>query len=110
MNRIKESYIECALWSSIGKDGEPIEGILSEEARIEMETDVDKFMLLLEKENIDRSEWTDEELGHDFWLSRNGHGTGFWDRGKSGGDILHKLAKSFGEVYLYEDSGFIYHD
>jgi hypothetical protein len=21
-----------------------------------------------------------EQAGHDFWLTRNGHGTGFWDR------------------------------
>ena len=22
-----------------------------------------------------------EQSGHDFWLTRNGHGAGFWDRG-----------------------------
>jgi len=21
-----------------------------------------------------------EQIGHDFWLTRNGHGSGFWDR------------------------------
>lgn len=42
------------------------------------------------------------EFGHDFWLTRNGHGTGFWDRGH--GDIGKKLsdmAKVYGSVYLY---------
>lgn len=43
--------------------------------------------------------------GHDFWLTRNGHGAGFWDRtelDKGGiGDKLTELAKSFGEVYPY---------
>ena len=24
---------------------------------------------------------SDEQLGHDLWLSRNGHGAGFFDRG-----------------------------
>lgn len=25
--------------------------------------------------------YTPEQAGQDFWLTRNGHGTGFWDRG-----------------------------
>lgn len=24
--------------------------------------------------------WTPWQAGHDFWLTRNGHGAGFWDR------------------------------
>jgi hypothetical protein len=24
--------------------------------------------------------WTDGQAGHDFFLTRNGHGAGFWDR------------------------------
>lgn len=38
--------------------------------------------------------------GHDFWLTRNGHGSGFWDRDEStyngNGDKLTKIAKKFG--------------
>jgi hypothetical protein len=51
--------------------------------------------------------------GHDFWLTRNGHGAGFWDRtplekGKLG-DELTKLCKAFGESDLYwGDDGGIY--
>lgn len=50
------------------------------------------------------------QMGHDFWLSRQGHGAGFFDR-KLGalGDKLHLIAKSFGEVYTYQgDDGLIY--
>jgi hypothetical protein len=51
--------------------------------------------------------------GHDFWLTRNGHGAGFWDRtplDKGGlGDALSKVAKGFGESDLYwGDDGGIY--
>lgn len=49
--------------------------------------------------------------GHDFWLTRNGHGVGFWDRGydKEVGDALTKASESFGEVDLYVgDDGRIY--
>lgn len=45
--------------------------------------------------------------GHDFWLTRNHHGSGFLDRGLGQvGDILTAAAKSFGEVNLYVDDDF----
>lgn len=46
-----------------------------------------------------------EQAGHDFWLTRNGHGAGFWDGDWSEGDntfiadLLTKVAESFGEAY-----------
>jgi hypothetical protein len=51
------------------------------------------------------------QIGHDFWLTRNGHGAGFWD-----GDYpepyaaeLTRLSKSFGSCDLYVgDDGKIY--
>jgi hypothetical protein len=49
--------------------------------------------------------------GHDFWLTRNGHGAGFWD-GELGdiGDRLTEASKAFGEVCLTVcDDGEIYH-
>lgn len=53
-----------------------------------------------------------EQAGHDFWLTRNGHGTGFWDRdddvyGEGNGNQLTELCgydKMFAEVNL-ESSG-----
>lgn len=38
--------------------------------------------------------------GHDFWLTRNGHGAGFWDRGMPGtlGRELSDAAKTHGGV------------
>lgn len=52
------------------------------------------------------------QAGHDFWLTRNGHGAGFWDRGHGQqGDDLHKWAKSYGEANLtVGDDGLVYHD
>ena len=45
--------------------------------------------------------------GHDFWLTRNGHGTGFWDRtddvyGPGNGEVLTQLAEKAGEAETYE--------
>jgi hypothetical protein len=56
-------------------------------------------------------EWsTDEQNGHDFWLTRNGHGAGFWDRGYGElGKRLTDAAHVWGSVDLYVgDDGKIY--
>lgn len=43
-----------------------------------------------------------EQMGHDFALTRNGHGTGFWDRGLGElGDALTELTKPYGESELF---------
>ena len=54
--------------------------------------------------------------GHDFWLTRNHHGAGFWSRGYEGrigeasiGDYLTQKAHEFGEVSLVVgDDGKLY--
>jgi hypothetical protein len=43
-----------------------------------------------------------ECAGHDFWLTRHGHGVGFWDRGLGElGERLSKASKTYSEVDLY---------
>lgn len=40
--------------------------------------------------------------GHDFSLTRNGHGAGFWDRGYGeSGELLSKACKPYGSVDVY---------
>ena len=53
---------------------------------------------------------TEEALGNDFWLTRNRHGAGFWDRGlEQLGDDLSFWADTFSTVDLYlGDDGLIY--
>ena len=51
------------------------------------------------------------QAGHDFWLTRNGHGAGFWDGDwpDRTGHRLSEAAKSYGEYHLYVgDDGKIY--
>lgn len=66
--------------------------------------------------------YSPERAGHDFWLTRNGHGAGFWSReftnddGESDRDIGDELAatcghrgKAFGEVWAtFGDDGKVY--
>lgn len=43
------------------------------------------------------------QAGHDFWLTRNGHGAGFWDGDwpEPHGEALCGVAESFPDVSLY---------
>lgn len=45
------------------------------------------------------------QAGHDFWLTRNGHGAGFWDGDwPKYGDMFTKWAQGYGEAYAqFED-------
>lgn len=45
----------------------------------------------------------DSQNGHDFWLTRNWHGAGFWDRGYDVtiGELITQKAHAFGEVFVY---------
>jgi hypothetical protein len=84
---------------------------ISDETLKQMEADCKKFRELagdlMSSETCLREsgEWNCEDLGaHDFWLTRNGHGTGFWDGGRWADEVMDKLteiAESFPEVDLY---------
>ncbi|WP_066904598.1 hypothetical protein [Mycolicibacterium houstonense] len=53
-----------------------------------------------------RNEVVSAYLGHDFYLTREGHGAGFWDRGLGElGDYLTKIAKSYGSAATLWDNG-----
>jgi len=91
---------------------------IAPEARKAMEKDCEKFIAenetaLGDYEEIIGShpEYSEsEKAGHDFWLTRNGHGAGFWDRGiGETGDKLTEASTGFGEVDLYVgDDGKLY--
>lgn len=49
--------------------------------------------------------------GHDFWLTRNGHGAGFWDGDWPGeeGERMDATSKAFGACEIYAgDDGLLY--
>src|SRR5271157_4060533 len=123
LDAFTRAYIEAALWSTVDDLDEPLDqnydaGDIDSETLAEMATDCRKF----QAENAadlalyDSPQWTAAELGgHDFWLTRNGHGCGFWDRNgilpEDAGERLTAAAEKYGEVYLYVgDDGLIYGD
>ncbi len=112
MTTFAEGYITCALWSSTDEDGEPLDNGWNELAsttREEMEADCHDF----EESNAELlAKWyelgeSEERAGHDFWLTRVGHGAGFWDRfyedqpGTKLGKALTEAAKAYGSCDLY---------
>ena len=118
-------YITCALWSSTGDDDQPLdsthdESDLAGETLQAMKDACAKFMADNEKDldayaqnrAIPRDAQFSESdcAGHDFWLTRNGHGVGFWDRGLGElGDRLSEASEAFGEAHLYAgDDGKLY--
>lgn len=116
-------YVRTALWSSCDEDGDPLDEAYGEEniapaALEEMTGDCEAFVAevapLLERV---ASEYRAGILaaaydgaGHDFWLTRNGHGAGFWDRGFGDlGEELTRAAKVYGSSDLYVgDDGLLY--
>ena len=120
MDAFTVAYLECALWTetdnSTESGGEPLDKNyslqdFSTQAINKATEDCAKFQL----ENADlltkAYELSDDvEGGYNFWLSRCGHGTGWWDRGLGEiGDTLHKKSEEYKEVnVVVGDDGKLY--
>lgn len=105
-------YLATALWSAIGPDDEPLDRKytlrnLSHRALDRAEKDCKAFY---EQNQADLTADGCPPLshaGHDFWLTCNGHGAGFWDGdypdaiGKRLTDAAHK----YGELHLTASRG-----
>jgi hypothetical protein len=115
LTKFTQAYIVAALWASTGDDGEPLDnaysqGDIAPEALQKISADCAEFladpatMEIVERLGADR-------CGHDFWLTRNRHGAGFWDRGYSDSDEQALMARTrpFPEIDLYAgDDGRLY--
>lgn len=103
---IKGGYIRALYFTDCGDIDQPAVDIeLSSDALSRIDSDIARFIELIQFADLPDSV-TYDQLGIDFWLTRNGHGTGFWDRHDVYGEQLAKLltniSKSFGEVWPYE--------
>lgn len=122
------SYVGTALWSSVDDDGEPLDDSRDRD-------DVDPTTLEAMRRdcatfyaaNFEHIHCSGAPLsrefegsiaareaamaGHDFWLTRCGHGAGFWDGEwpEPHATTLDNAAQAFGNVDLYVgDDGLIY--
>lgn len=110
-------YIRCALWSSTDNTdesgGEPLDANYRAE---DLESDTIAYMRT-ECSSFLEAHAGDigvnyGQAGHDLWLTRNGHGTGFWDRDgvwPYDGRRLAEAAQALGECcLLLSDEGTIF--
>ncbi len=116
------AYIEAALWSSTDDDGDPLDANYGiEDIADETLAGIDEECMQFQTDNADlleeayalypRKGWSGyAQAGHDFWLTRNHHGAGFWDRGIGEvGDKLTKASHKARERYIYVgDDGKLY--
>lgn len=121
-------YAICALWSSTDDStpsgGYPLDdnyGLedLAAETMKSMINDCLSFMVFNAEDIAAYCEglgYGSEQIGHDYWLTRNGHGAGFWDRYYGPDETLRAVclrlsesARKDGEIYLMvESDGKIY--
>jgi hypothetical protein len=123
MNAFLQAYVVAALWSTNDNadesGGEPLDKNYShhdiaQETMTQMAADCEKFISENEKwltpEHCLKPSYEQGSLrdpvmaraGHDFWLTRNRHGCGFWDGdwSEEAGKALTDAAHKFGEVNL----------
>lgn len=121
-------YVGAALWSSTDDDGEPLDAgrddsDIAPETLAAMAADCARFYAA-HSESIhcdDAPLASDFEgsiaareaamAGHDLWLTRCGHGAGFWDGDwpEPAATVLDAAAEALGNVDLYlGDDGLIY--
>lgn len=123
IEEVLEHYIAAALWTNEEelripqdlRDGDMSHTTygrndLMESAVEKMRADVTRFV---NENHAALSTWCgqggtsiEQQAGHDFWLTRNDHGCGFWE--SEWGDVgasLTKAAKGFGTVDLCVEDG-----
>ena len=115
LDEFTRSYLNTALWSSTNDDDEPLD------ANYGIDDIADEFIqsaridcLKFQSDNASiLIRYDASQSGHDFWLTRNGHGAGFWDGDyeiePDDGDALTNASRSFEQIDLYiGDDGLIY--
>jgi len=113
-------YVEALLWTGTSEDPLPLDQAgytcadFTEEAMRAIRRDCEDFLasqsdLIRQCEGLGEygqlsDQWSPWELaGHDLLLTRQGHGTGFWDRGLGElGEALSEAARAYGDTYVWE--------
>lgn len=115
LSKFTDAYITGALWSSSNDAGDPLFSYLDrsdihENTLAVMLKDCRDFFFDNEADILCDGGPTGlygssqvEMAGHDFWLTRCGHGAGFWDGDwpEQAGERLTRASEKYGNVDLY---------
>lgn len=115
LDNFTQGYITTMFWLA-GEDlGEVALDQLAPEAWAKIGEDCADFKAaneaaLAEAYAARPSDYDEDQAGGDFFLTRNGHGAGFWDRDLgASGEALSQAARAYGECDLYRgDDGRLY--
>jgi len=117
LKHFTDAFIEAFYIADTGEDGQPDrDADLSEECRLDIEADCRSFWRRFRcyiTGEVCRNAFDDSiaQAGHDFYMTRQGHGVGFRDDEWPAcyRDLLTKSAEKYGELCLYQgDDGLIY--
>lgn len=106
LEQFQRGHKATALWAENDEEGNPLDdrfGWQDYDEHTEKEMDADAAHFYHSHHHL-FGDADPEHAGHDFWLSRNGHGTGFFD-GNYGdhNEELQRAANAAGEYSLYAD-------
>jgi hypothetical protein len=118
LDSFTQGYIEAMFWTDCNEDYDSLSDAtfsdLACEALQQIMRDCEAFQRANEallSEAYARG-YSEEQAGHDYWLTRNGHGAGFWCRDElEEGGLGDKLSEACGRrgVDLYRgDDGKVY--
>lgn len=89
---ILPSYLECCSWAESGEDESALGRHAPDFSLDAQATALERCESFLHgNPDVSLSGLTAEQVGHDLWLTSQGHGSGFWDRGL--GEIGKRLSK-----------------
>lgn len=117
LDTFTQAYVEAMFWTDCNEDSDGMAlatfAELAPEALDRIKADCAAFQAanasLLALAYATPGYGDESQAGHDYWLTRNGHGVGFWDRDI--GDLGDQLSEACGHstVYLHRgDDGLIY--
>lgn len=118
LDTFTRAHIEALFWLESDKDDIPADAGYADLASSALDAliaDCARFQAenaALLQQAYNRDGYDAARAGHDFWLTRNGHGTGYWDRDElAAAGLGEKLAAQCGygttfstvDVYMGDD-------
>lgn len=109
-----DQYVATLKWSAYDAESFPEVGELAYGQQDEIAADISDFLAtyaaLIHRALVIRPSYTLSGVAHDYALTRNRHGAGFWDSGLGDvGDLLTEAAHAAGSQSLYVgDDGLLY--
>lgn len=99
LDKMTAHYLVTALWSTSGDDCENLDdkystSDISEEFQLKAFTECAQLYALI-SDLLTDDEQDMEQIGHDFWLTRNRHGAGFWDGDYKNGQKITAIVQSY---------------